>query len=69
MSKCVTKLSALVFTFVCLMHAFRMIKGWPVIVAGYDIPQWVSGIVVVITGILAIGNWKAAITLCCQSPT
>ena len=57
--KSVAKVSAGVFGVIALFHLVRLVLGWPVVIAGVDIPVWISVLPVVIGGYLAYENWKA----------
>lgn len=46
--------SGILFAIVTIVHIFRFIEGWEVSVAGIFVPLWVSGIAIIVTGLLAI---------------
>ena len=39
-----TKLAAVVFALVAIVHLFRLTLGWEVLVAGIVIPMWMSAL-------------------------
>ena len=53
--------SGFVFTVVALMHILRLVYHWSVVIAGIIIPESVSVIAVILTGILAIWMFSASI--------
>ncbi len=58
MKKPVAAIAVGVFALVALLHIFRLVFGWKVTFEGSVIPQWVSGLGVVIAGGLAIMLWR-----------
>lgn len=55
-----TTIAVAVFTVIAIVHALRLVAGWKVIVAGFDIPVWWSAPGVVIAGGLALMVWREA---------
>lgn len=45
-------LAALVLGLVALVHLFRVIHPFPVVIGTVEIPNWASGLIFLITGIL-----------------
>ena len=39
-----------IFAAVALLHALRILMGWPVVIGGWTAPMWVSGIGLVVAG-------------------
>ena len=39
-----------IFAAVALLHALRLLMGWPVVIGGWTVPMWLSGIGLVIAG-------------------
>ena len=35
--------AAVIFAAVALLHALRLLMGWPVVIGGWMVPMWVSG--------------------------
>lgn len=52
--------AGIVFAVVALIHLARLFVGFPVIIAGNDIPMWGSVLGFIITGLLAIWMFYAA---------
>lgn len=46
--------ASIFFTLVAVAHLLRMVYGWQVTVASQEIPLWISGVGIVITGIFAL---------------
>ena len=43
--------AGVIFAAVALLHALRILMGWPVVIGGWTLPMWVSGI-----GLIAAGG-------------
>ena len=56
----IAKLSALIFAIVAILHLFRSVLQWPLVVSDYSIPTGVSVIAVIVLAYLAYQNWKVA---------
>jgi hypothetical protein len=46
------QITALIFGVVAGAHALRLGLNWSVMIAGWDVPPWISGIGVALTGTL-----------------
>jgi hypothetical protein len=46
--------SALVFDALTALQLVRLLLGWPVIVNGFAVPLWVSGVAVLVAGTMAV---------------
>lgn len=57
--KSVTKISAVLFGLIALLHLVRLVLQWPANIAGWDVPLWISVVPVFIAGYLAYKNWMA----------
>ena len=53
-----TVIAIVVFSLIAILQLTRFILGWEVSVNGVIIPVWVSGIVFVIAGGLAVMLWR-----------
>ena len=53
-----TTIAVAVFTIVAVVHLLRLLAGWEVVVTGFVIPVWWSGIGLVIAGGLALMLWR-----------
>ena len=40
------------FSIVALVHMYRLVAGWPVMLGSWDVPVWMSGFAVVLAGVL-----------------
>ena len=54
-----SRLAAVIFTVVALVHLFRAISGFEVIIGGMIIPVWLSWIVAIIIGFVAYLGFTA----------
>ncbi len=52
--------SGLFLSLVALLQLVRFIRGWPVVVAGAEIPVWVSAIAFLVAGSLALWGFRSA---------
>ncbi len=55
--------SGLFLTVLALVQLLRFIRGWPVQVAGVDVPVWVSAVAFLIVGSLALWGLRSARTV------
>ena len=53
-----TTLAVLIFALMALVHLYRLIRPFEVIVCGMAVPLWVSGVGVAVAGLLAIMVWR-----------
>ena len=54
------QVSGIFFTLFALVHVTRLIFGWPIRVAGIDVPVWFSVIPVIVVGGLAVWAFRVA---------
>ena len=52
------QISGLIFTAVAVVHSLRILSGWSANLAGFEVPVWVSAVVVVVAGVLAYSAYK-----------
>lgn len=52
--------SGAIFGLIAVVHAARALYQWPVLVAGEDIPLWVSWLAVVISGGLCAWAFRSS---------
>ena len=45
--------TAVLFSWMAILHAIRLIRSWEVIIAGAIVPMWISWIGLIITAYLA----------------
>lgn len=60
MSKPFSHIAALVLLIVAVAHVYRLYADFTVVVAGHDIPLWVSWPAVIVAAILAIMVFREA---------
>jgi hypothetical protein len=58
MTRPFTTIAAVIFAVIALVHGWRLIKGFAVVVDGTALPQWVSVVGIMIAGILAVMLWR-----------
>ena len=47
-----------IFLLVALLHALRLLFGWPAIISSWPVPMWVSWVGVVLAGFLAYSAFR-----------
>jgi len=53
--------AGIIFTLVALFHLLRVFEDWPVMIADWSAPKWVSWTALIVAGGLAIfGFWFTA---------
>lgn len=52
------QVSGLLFGLVAVGHLVRVVRRWPLLIAGYPVPALVSLAVLVITGLMAVWAWR-----------
>ena len=53
-----TTIAAIVLAILALVHLYRFVMGLEVVVNGMAVPQWISGVVAVVAGVLALMVWR-----------
>jgi hypothetical protein len=53
-----TTIAAALFALIALVHVYRLVKPFEVVVAGAVVPQWASWVALVVAGGLAVGVWR-----------
>ena len=48
-----TKVAGVVFAIVAALHLLRLLLHWEAAIGGWDVPMWVSGIALALSGYLA----------------
>jgi hypothetical protein len=51
-------LSSVLLGVIALAHLLRLVLGFPIVVAGYEIPMWASVIGMVVPAALAAALWR-----------
>jgi len=50
--------AGIIFTLVALFHLLRVLEDWPVMIADWSAPKWVSWIALIVAGGLAIFGFR-----------
>lgn len=53
-----TSAAILIFALIALIHLYRLVKPFPVVVGGTIVPQWVSLLGLLVAGVLALMVWR-----------
>jgi hypothetical protein len=56
--KLFSRIAAIIFAIISLLHLARLITNFPVVLGNYELPMWLSGAGLVVAMILCIGLWK-----------
>ncbi|MEA2903065.1 MAG: hypothetical protein QOG83_2209 [Alphaproteobacteria bacterium] len=51
-------LTGALFSIGVLVHLARLITGWPIVIAGWSAPLWVSWIGILVGGVLAFYGFR-----------
>lgn len=52
------QISGLLFGLVAIGHLVRVVRRWPLLIAGYPVPALASLVVLVVTGLMAVWAWR-----------
>jgi len=55
--------ASVLFMLVALGHLARLVMGWKVVVGTYEMPMWLSVVVLVVCVGLSVGMWVCS---CCK---
>jgi hypothetical protein len=58
MARPFTTIAALIFAVMALVHIYRLVTHFQVIIGSHTIPEWVSYVAIVVAGGLAYGLYK-----------
>ena len=58
MTKPFTTIAAVIFALIALVHAYRLVRGFEVVVDGTALPQWVSVVGVLLAAMMALMLWR-----------
>lgn len=47
------RLTAILFSIICLVQLSRIVLGWEVVVGGWSVPMWVSWLAAIVAAVLA----------------
>ena len=47
-----------VFLVIAVLHLLRLLFGWEAVIGGWNVPTWVSGLALVLSGYLAYSAFK-----------
>jgi hypothetical protein len=53
-----TTIAVIVLAILALVHLYRLIRGLAIVVNGMTVPLWLSGVVAVVAGVLALMVWR-----------
>jgi hypothetical protein len=53
-----TTLAVIIFALIALVHLWRLVRPFDVVVHGTEIPQWVSAAGMIVAGTLAVMLWR-----------
>ena len=53
-----TTIAVIVFAIIALVHLYRLVAPFDVVVAGWPAPQWVSIVGLIVAGVLALMLWR-----------
>jgi hypothetical protein len=53
-------MSSVIFLVVALVHLYRIIQGWSVVIGGWYAPNWVSIVAIVVAGLLSFQGFRLA---------
>jgi hypothetical protein len=56
--KTFSRVAGLIFLLVAIMHALRLAFRWEVVLNGWSVPLWVSGVALVVAGFLASEGFR-----------
>jgi hypothetical protein len=56
--KTFSMLAGIIFTLVALFHLVRIYMDWPVMIAEWSVPKWVSWVGLIVAGGLAIFGFR-----------
>jgi len=50
--------SGILFSLFALLHIFRLLLRWPLVIAGFPLPAFGSFIAILVTGGMAVWAWR-----------
>lgn len=53
-----TSLACLLLAAIALLQLTRLLLGWGIVVNGYAVPLWASGVAAIVTGGLSLLAWR-----------
>ena len=53
-----TSLACLLLAVIALLQLTRLLLGWDIVVNGYAVPLWASGVAALLTGGLSLLAWR-----------
>ena len=57
-SKTFSLVAGIIFSLVAICHLLRLVFGWPMIIAGWTVPLWLSFVGLIISGFLGYQGIK-----------
>lgn len=58
MTKPFTRIAAIIFAIIALLHLYRLFTHYQVILGSHTIPMWLSYVAIVVGVVLAWGLWR-----------
>lgn len=55
-----TSLACLLLAVIALLQLTRLLLGWDIVVNGYAVPPWASGVAALLSGGLSLLAWREA---------
>jgi hypothetical protein len=52
------QISGVVFSVIALLHAARLLLGWPAQIAGWAVPLWISWLAIPAAGVLSFWAFR-----------
>ena len=56
--KTFTLTTGVIFTLIAVLHILRLLFGWQAVIGGWNVPTWVSGLALVLSGYLAYSAFR-----------
>jgi hypothetical protein len=53
-----TTLAVLIFALIALIHLYRLVRPFEILICGMAVPSWVSGLGLVVAAGLAVMVWR-----------
>jgi len=53
-----TKIAAVIFGIAAIVHIYRLVSPFTVVIAGNEIPQGASFLIIIIALLLCVGLWR-----------
>ena len=50
--------ASVIFSFVTIVHGLRLLKSWDIVIGGWALPMWVSGLAVALAAYMAYSAYR-----------